>query len=167
MAIEIERKFLVADPSCVEGVPGSRMAQGYLSLDPDRTIRVRVAGDEAWVTIKGRTKGLARLEFEFPIDAGQASGLLGLCIPPVIEKTRHRIHHADHLWEVDVFHGLHEGLVLAEVELDSEDDHCELPLWVGPEVSNDPRYYNAALAAAGSLDGLPTSAPAPQDPPAC
>jgi CYTH domain-containing protein len=146
MAIEVERKFLVADASCLEGVDGVRIAQGYLSLDPDRTVRVRLAGDEAWITIKGRTDGLSRAEFEFPIPAGEASDLLNMCAQPVIDKTRHRLTVGEHVWEVDVFHGDNEGLLLAEVELRDESDEPLVPPWIGREVSDDPRFFNANLA---------------------
>jgi adenylate cyclase len=146
MAIEIERKFLVADASCLDGVEGVRIAQGYLSPDPDRTVRVRLAGDKAWITVKGRTEGHTRAEFEFPIPADDATGLLDMCAQPVIDKTRHRVAVGDHVWEVDVFHGENEGLVLAEVELRDESDRPVLPPWIGREVSDDPRFFNANLA---------------------
>lgn len=147
MALEIERKFLVADPSCVSGVPGTRIAQGYLSLDPDRTVRVRLAGSQAWITIKGRSQGLTRIEHEFPIPPADASDLLAMCLPSIIDKTRHVIPFAGHDWEVDVFHGDNEGLVLAEVELDHESRSPALPPWLGREVSDDPRFFNASLAS--------------------
>lgn len=147
MALEIERKFLVADPSCVDGVPGVRIAQGYLSLDPERTVRVRLAGDQAWITIKGRSSGISRAEHEFAIPAADAAGLLAMCLSSIIDKTRHVIHFAGHAWEVDVFHGENEGLVLAEVELEHESSSPAFPPWLGREVSDDPRFFNASLAA--------------------
>lgn len=147
MALEIERKFLVADPRCIEEISGIRIAQGYLSLDPDRTVRVRLAGDQAWITIKGRSQGLARIEHEFAIPPAEASDLLAMCLPSIIDKTRHVIHFAGHAWEVDVFHGENEGLLLAEVELDHESRSPELPPWIGREVSDDSRFFNANLAA--------------------
>ena len=146
MASEIERKFLVTGDSWNDGSPGIRIAQGYLSLDPDRCVRVRLAGDEAWLTIKGRTEGITRAEFEYPIPPKDARDLLEMCLPSIIDKTRHRIPFAGHLWEVDVFHGSNDGLVLAEVELTDESAAPELPPWVGAEVSADARYYNASLA---------------------
>jgi adenylate cyclase len=148
VGIEIERKFLVADRSCLMGVNGVRIAQGYLSLDPDRTVRVRLAGDDAWITIKGRSDGLRRAEFEFPIPPDDASELLAMCLHSVIDKTRHRIASGDHVWEVDVFHGDNQGLVIAEVELSDESDLPHLPPWLGAEVTHDPRFLNANLATA-------------------
>jgi len=147
MPSEIERKYLVADRSWEDGSPGVRIAQGYLSQDPDRTVRVRTAGVEAWLTIKGRTRGISRAEFEYPIPLEEARELLGICLPSVIEKTRHEISYGGHRWEIDVFHGENEGLVIAEVELADELVSPALPPWVGAEVSADPRYFNACLAA--------------------
>lgn len=147
MAAEIERKFLVAEDSWRDGSAGVRIAQGYLSQDPDRTVRVRLAGDNAWLTIKGRTEGITRAEFEYVIPADDAQVLLEMCLPSVIDKTRHEISYAGHLWEIDVFHGDNEGLVVAEVELADESISPELPPWVGAEVSSDARYFNSCLAA--------------------
>ena len=146
MASEIERKFLVTGDSWRDGSCGVRIAQGYLSLDPDRCVRVRLAGEEAWLTIKGRTEGITRAEFEYPIPVEDARELLGMCLPSVIDKTRHRIPFGGHDWEVDVFHGANEGLVIAEVELEDESAIFQLPPWAGMEVSSDSRYYNANLA---------------------
>ncbi|MCU0777335.1 MAG: CYTH domain-containing protein [Akkermansiaceae bacterium] len=147
MAVEIERKFLVRDDSWNDGSPGVRIAQGYLSLDPARSVRVRLAGENAWLTIKGAVSGISRAEFEYPIPAADARELLERCLPSVIDKTRHRIRYGGHLWEIDVFHGANEGLVLAEVELAGESASPQLPPWVGAEVSSDDRYYNSSLAA--------------------
>jgi adenylate cyclase len=144
---EIERKFLVADDSWNDGSPGVRLAQGYLSLDPERTVRVRLAGETGWITVKGRTRGITRSEFEYPIPQADARDLLEMCLPAVIDKTRHRIDFGGHVWEVDVFHGANEGLVLAEVELDDESVSPALPPWLGAEVSDDARYFNANLAS--------------------
>ncbi len=146
MAAEIERKFLVSENSWDDGTPGIRIAQGYLSLDPDRTVRVRLAGEHAWLTIKGRTVGITRAEFEYPIPAADALALLDLCLPSVIDKTRYVVPFAGHEWEVDVFHGANGGLVIAELELENESVVAELPPWVGAEVSADARYFNASLA---------------------
>jgi CYTH domain-containing protein len=146
VASEIERKFLVADGSWNDGSRGVRIAQGYLSLDPERTVRVRLAGEKAWITVKGLSRGITRAEFEYPIPADDARDLLELCLPSVIDKTRHRIDFGGHAWEVDVFHGANDGLVLAEVELDDASMCPELPPWVGEEVSSDARFYNASLA---------------------
>lgn len=146
MATEIERKFLVVDDAWSDGATGIRMAQGYLAIEPERTVRVRLAGDEAWLTIKGPTRGISRFEFEYPIPVDDARSLLELCVSKVIDKTRHRIPHAGHVWEVDVFHGENEGLVIAEVELADESIMPELPPWVGEEVSHDPRFTNSSLS---------------------
>lgn len=146
MASEIERKFLVRDDSWNDGTSGIRMSQGYLSMDPDRAVRVRLAGENAWLTIKGRSSGITRAEFEYAIPAADAQDLLKLCLPSVIDKTRHRIPFGGYVWEVDVFHGDNEGLVLAEVELEDESATPELPPWVGLEVSDDARYFNSQLA---------------------
>lgn len=145
MGVEIERKFLVRDPSVLEGNEGIPYRQGYLSTDADRTVRIRRAGQHAYVTIKGRSHGATRAEFEYEIPLDDADALLALCLPPIIEKVRHRVPHAGLVWEVDVFGGANDGLVVAEVELPSEDTVVDLPSWVGAEVTGDPRYYNANL----------------------
>ena len=144
---EIERKFLVGNDSWRPGASGTRFRQGYLSTDPERTVRVRLEGDRGVLTIKGPSRGISRAEFEYPIPAAEAATLLDtLCLQPLIEKTRYRVEHGGHLWEIDEFAGDNAGLVLAEVELSSEDEQVALPPWVGMEVSNDPRYFNANLA---------------------
>jgi CYTH domain-containing protein len=147
MAAEIERKFLVRGDSWLEGAVGVRIAQGYLSQDPSRTVRVRIAGETGWLTIKGCTEGITRQEFEYPIPLADAKALLGLCLPSVIDKTRYRVPFGGHVWEVDVFHGDNQGLVLAEVELADESIEPPLPAWVNREVSADPRYFNSCLAS--------------------
>lgn len=147
MAIEIERKFLVANDSWRDGSQGVRISQGYLSQDPDRTVRVRIGGENAWLTIKGRTQGITRAEFEYGIPVDEARELLALCLPAVIDKTRHRVCFGGHEWEIDVFHGDNDGLVIAEVELAEEAISPELPPWIGDEVSADARYFNSCLAA--------------------
>lgn len=120
--------------------------QGYLPGDGLTTVRIRIAGDAAWLTIKGPTSGASRLEFEYPLPLDDAEQMLGeLCGSEVIDKTRYKISHAGHIWEVDLFHGDNRGLVLAEVELDSESEAVELPPWVTREVTGDPRYYNVNL----------------------
>ena len=147
MPQEIERKFLVGDDSWRAAADaGTRYRQGYLSTDPQRIVRVRVGGEKAFVTIKGIARGIARDEYEYPIPVADAEAMLdALALRPLIEKVRHHVRHAGHLWEVDVFAGDNAGLVVAEVELPSEDTPVELPPWVGAEVSHDPRYSNAAL----------------------
>ncbi|WP_395753272.1 CYTH domain-containing protein [Prosthecobacter sp.] len=148
MATEIERKYLLKQPAQWQPTgPGRRMAQGYLSRDPDRTVRVRLGGDEAFMTVKSRRTGISRMEIEFPIALQHAQDLLLLCHQPLIDKTRHEVMHAGMLWEVDVFHGANEGLVVAEIELPAEDTPFELPEWIGEEVSHDLRYTNSNLCA--------------------
>ncbi len=148
MAIEIERKFLVEDDSWRESAgPGRRMTQGYLSQESGRTVRVRIAGEEAWLTIKGRAQGISRSEFEYPIPVAEAREILGLCAGHVIDKTRSEVPYGDHVWEVDVFHGGNEGLVVAEVEMGDEAENPAIPPWVGREVSEDRRYANSMLSA--------------------
>lgn len=147
MGIEIERKFLVADAGWREAVTQStRFSQGYLSRDPARTVRVRVAGDAAFLAIKGRTQGASRAEFEYAVPVADAQALLALCDGPVVEKLRHLCPHAGMTWEVDEFLGANAGLVVAELELQSEDQAFERPAWVGQEVTGDGRYVNANLA---------------------
>lgn len=145
VATEIERKFLVRDRRFLDGDVGVPFRQGYLSRDPDRTVRVRVAGEQGFLTIKGRPNGASRPEFEFEIPLDEARDLLGLCAGLLIEKTRHRIDYAGLTWDVDVFSGANEGLIIAEVELPSEDHAVEMPDWVGEEVTGDVRYYNSRL----------------------
>lgn len=147
MGIEIERKFLVRDRSVLGRSAGVRYRQGYLSRDPKRTVRVRVAGSHAYLTIKGLADGASRAEFEYEIPVDDGAALLSLCDGDVVDKTRHRIDHAGATWEVDVFHGANDGLIVAEVELERADQPVDLPDWVGDEVTSDPRYYNANLAA--------------------
>lgn len=147
MGVEIERKFLVADLAFLEGVVGVPYRQGYLSADPDRTVRIRRAGEHGYVTIKGRSNGASRAEFEYEIPVGDADEMLALCVPPLIEKVRHRVEHAGRTFEVDVFGEANQGLVVAEVELPSEDAVVDLPEWIGDEVTGDPRYFNANLVA--------------------
>lgn len=146
MPVEIERKFLVINDSWREGAQGIRIAQGYLTQDPARTVRVRIAGDEGFLTIKGKSEGISRVEYEYSIPFQEAKALLDLCLPSVIDKTRYKIPYAGHLWEVDEFHGANQGLVIAEVELTDDSIHPDLPPWVGDDVSAENRYFNACLA---------------------
>jgi CYTH domain-containing protein len=146
MATEIERKFLVRDDRWRAGASGRAYRQGYLAADADRTVRVRVVGTQGYLTVKGKTQGLARAEFEYEIPGSDANEMLDrLCLRPLIEKTRYRIEHAGRVWEVDEFAGENQGLVVAEVELTDAAEAVDLPDWVGPEVSDEPRYYNANL----------------------
>lgn len=145
MGTEIERKFTVSSMEWLSEAVGERLQQGYLSTDPERTVRVRLVGERAWLTIKGQTVGASRPEFEYAIPASDARTLLRLCLPPLIDKTRHRVLFAGHTWEVDVFHGENDGLVIAEVELEREDEAVRLPAWLGQEVTGNPAYYNSSL----------------------
>jgi adenylate cyclase len=150
MGIEIERKFLVRDLSAVSGLTGIRMRQGYLSVDPERTVRVRLAGPRAYMAIKGApsSSGASRAEYEYEVPACDAEELLDrLALRPLIEKTRYRVCVGRLVWEIDVFTGENEGLIVAEVELPSEVTAVVLPDWVGEEVTGDDRYYNASLVS--------------------
>jgi adenylate cyclase len=147
MAVEIERKFLMSGNDWRDGAQGIHYRQGYLNLDPERTVRVRIAGEHGFLTIKGSSEGASRAEFEYPIPLVDARLLLDvLCHQPQIEKVRFRIDYAGLTWEVDEFLGENAGLVLAEVELESPDQVVELPPWIGREVTGDQRYYNAWLS---------------------
>lgn len=147
MAIEIERKFLVSGDFLPEVTSSTRIVQGYICTEPGRSVRVRIRGEEAFLTIKGTSdeKGLSRYEFETKIPVADAEMLMKLCVSGVIDKVRHLVPKGNHTWEVDVFHGDNEGLVLAEIELASEDETFERPSWLGKEVSGDRRYYNSML----------------------
>ena len=159
MGIEIERKFLVRDPSVVDGRVGTPFRQGYLSRSPDRTVRVRHAGDRAWLTIKGRSVGAVRAEWEYEITPADAEGLLVLVDGPVLEKTRYLVEHAGRTWEVDVFAGPNAGLVLAEIELEAEDAEVDVPAWVGEEVTEDRRFTSSSLAVRPMPGGVPGPVP--------
>jgi len=146
MGVEIERKFLVNGTAWKQsaGVP---YRQGYLNRDKHRTVRVRVAGDQAFLTIKGVSVGATRAEFEYPIPVADAESLLALCDGPVIDKVRYVLQHAGTTWEVDEFAGDNAGLVVAEVELTHEDQVFARPDWLGEEVTQDARYFNSSLAS--------------------
>jgi adenylate cyclase len=146
MGTEIERKFLVADDRWRGLAPGVDYRQGYLSRGAGSTVRVRIAGPQGWLTIKGPTQGFSRSEFEYPVPVEDVVAMLGLCELPPVEKTRHKIPFAGWTWEVDEFHGANEGLIVAEIELPSEDTAFELPPWIGAEVTDDPRYANSRLS---------------------
>jgi adenylate cyclase len=145
MGTEIERKFLVTGSAWRSPKP-TYFCQGYLNRDMHRTVRVRIAGNSAVLTIKGLTTGARRPEFEYSIPIDDAKELLAICDGPIIEKHRHFIEHCDLTWEVDEFLGDNKGLVIAEVELDSEDQVIHMPTWVGTEVTDDSRYFNSNLA---------------------
>lgn len=146
MGKEIERKFLVNGDAWRTLGTGTLMQQGYLSTDLERVVRVRLEGEDASMTIKGQAVGATRGEWEYSIPKQDAEEMLAqLCLRPLIEKTRYRIMHEGMLWEVDEFLGDNEGLVVAEIELTSEDQPFAKPTWVGDEVTGDARYYNANL----------------------
>ena len=147
MAQEIERKFRVAnDDWRAMASSSSSLKQGYLSSSAEATVRVRLEDNLGTLTIKSKTKGITRNEFEYAIPAQEAEELLIICSGPLIEKTRYRIPHENHTWEIDVFEGDNDGLIIAEIELTSEDDYFAKPQWLGEEVSGDSRYYNSNLA---------------------
>jgi len=147
--LEIERKFLVtSDAFKKEAFTQNRIAQGYLSTVPERTVRVRIKGDKAFLTIKGASNesGLSRFEWEKEIPVDEATALLKLCEKGVIDKTRFEVKKGNHIFEVDEFYGENEGLIVAEIELKSETETFESPSWLGKEVTNDNRYYNSFLS---------------------
>jgi adenylate cyclase len=149
MGVEIERKFLLQGDAWRSLGQPVLMRQGYLSLDPARTVRVRIEGASGTITIKGKNSGATRGEWEYPIPVADAAELLDqLCQRPLIEKTRRRIKHGNHTWEVDEFLGENAGLVVAEIELASEDEAFDKPDWIGAEVTGDARYYNSSLIRA-------------------
>ncbi len=145
MGMEIERKFLTASDSWRHGATGIPYAQGYLCRGTGRTVRVRVAGEKAFITIKGPVQGISRAEFEYPIPVSDAQELFALCEKPVIQKVRFTIFDEGHFWEIDEFEGENSGLIVAEIELISEEASFSLPSWVGREVTGDPRFYNSNL----------------------
>lgn len=146
MPQEIERKFLVTNDSWRALAEPLHFRQGYLSDDPERTVRVRVVGDKAWLTIKGLAIGAARPEYEFEIPVSHAREMLDrLCLHPILEKRRSRIEQAGLAWEVDEFLGENSGLIVAEVELPAADHPVSKPDWIGEEVTDDVRYYNSNL----------------------
>ena len=145
MAKEIERKFLVMNNDYKKDVDGMLYKQGYLSTNPQRTVRVRIVGNQGYLTINGLSKGATRAEYEYIIPYKDAEELFLLCETPLIEKYRYLIPYKGNTWEVDEFYGENKGLVIAEIELKSENESIELPPWVGSEVTSDPRYYNSNL----------------------
>ncbi len=151
MAQEIERKFLVQGDFKSEAYQATRIVQGYLSRVPGRTVRVRIKGEKGYLTIKGASNasGLSRYEWEKEIALKDAEELLKLCEPGIIDKTRYLIRAGELTFEVDEFYGTHEGLVLAEIELPTEDTLFEHPDWLGLEVTGDVRYYNSSLSKGG------------------
>ncbi|EDZ61645.1 adenylate cyclase [Sulfurimonas gotlandica GD1] len=146
MALEIERKFLIDIDKLPILANGYDIKQGYIQTKDKTAVRVRVKGDEAFLTIKGESVGATRLEYEYAIPVVDANEMLDmLCGKPIIDKTRYLLKHKNHLWEIDIFHKENEGLIVAEVELESEDESVELPEWIVKEVTEDARYYNSNL----------------------
>ena len=146
MGMEIERKFLLSNDDWRPlGIP-VHYAQGYLVADGERTVRVRVAGTSAFLTIKGKSQGFSRSEFEYEIPVDEALDMLKLCTIPIIEKYRTKVLFEDKIWEIDEFEGENKGLIMAEIELKSEDETFVVPPWIGQEVTGDIRYFNSNLA---------------------
>jgi len=147
MPVEIERKFLLANSDWRnEVIRSSRIRQGYLGKMDKASVRIRVQGDRANINVKSATLDIRRLEYEYEIPLDEAIEMLDqLCAKPQIDKTRFIVEHGSHVWEIDEFYGDNEGLLVAEVELGSEDEAYEKPAWLGEEVTQDPRYYNVNL----------------------
>lgn len=146
MAREIERKFLVKGNSWRNLAEGSVYRQGYIATQKGATVRVRIVGNQGYLTIKGPTVKYSRAEFEYPIPLEDAQEMLDtLCERPLIEKIRYKVEWGGLIWEIDEFDGVNKGLILAEVELSDEKQQIELPLWIGEEVSDNPKYFNSNL----------------------
>lgn len=146
---EIERKFLVTSTEFLsESIRSNRIVQGYLNSNPERTVRIRIKGTQGFITIKGKgnESGTTRFEWEKEIEVTEAEQLLLLCEDGVIDKVRYEIPFGKHLYEVDVFEGDNKGLIIAEIELENENESFEKPNWLGEEVTGDDRYYNASLS---------------------
>lgn len=148
MSVEIERKYRVTDSSYrQQATRCTYYKQGYISATPEATVRIRIAGEQAFMTIKGATTGCSRQEYEYAIPVADAAQMLdSLCQSGLIEKKRYLCPYAGHTWEVDEFLGENEGLVVAEIELQSEEESFETPPFIGREVTGDTRYYNSSLA---------------------
>ena len=147
--IEIERKFLiVSEEYKLVAYKSTRITQGFLSTDPERTVRVRVKGDQGFLTIKGKsnTSGTSRFEWEKKIDLQEAEALLKLCEKGIIDKIRYEVKNNTHIYEIDEFFGDNSGLVVAEIELNSEEEVFEKPSWLGTEVTGEVKYYNSQLS---------------------
>ncbi len=148
MGLEIERKFLVKDDSWRAHVTqATAIRQGYLNATPERTVRIRIKEGVGVLTIKGKNDGITREEFEYDVPFDEARRLLKLCEKSIIEKVRFLCPYQKSTWEIDEFKGENSGLIVAEVELEKEDQQIEIPDWIGEEVSHDPNYYNASLIA--------------------
>ena len=148
MAKEIERKFLIVGDAWRKLAGGTSYRQGYLSTVKERTVRVRTIDDKGFMTIKGITVGATRTEYEYEIPAAEANEMLdNLCEQPIIEKKRYKIPQDSFTWEVDEFGGVNDGLIVAEIELEDENQEFGKPEWIGEEVTGDPRYFNSNLIA--------------------
>jgi len=146
MAVEIERKFLLANSNWRALINNSTsIKQGYLNSNHERTTRVRIKGDKGFLTVKGKSNGTKRLEFEYEIPLDDANEMLQLCEKPIIEKIRYEIHINDDIWEIDEFDGDNKGLLVAEVELENENQEVTIPEWIGTEVSHENKYFNSSL----------------------
>ena len=146
MPLEIERKFLVDTQKWNPTGKGTQLVQAYLSIEPNPTVRIRIAGEKAYLTIKGRSETISRPEYEYQIPIDEAQEMMRLAISNPVEKIRYEIMHENFRWEVDVFSGKNEGLVIAELELESENQTFPRPDWLLTEVSGDRRYYNSYLS---------------------
>lgn len=146
MGVEIEHKFLIDETKLPTLKNGYAIKQGYIQTLDHTTVRIRIRGKEAFLTIKGKSQGVSRLEFEYPIPLSDAQEMLTkLCHSSRVEKTRYLVEHEGHTWEVDIFEGANKGLIIAELELKSEDEAFSLPEWVSEEVTHDERYFNVNL----------------------
>lgn len=147
MGVEIEHKYLVKGDSYKGASTESHhIMQGYLSRTPERTVRIRVRDNEGYLTVKGINHGDKRAEYEYPIPYADAIEMLQLCEGQIIDKTRYIVPFGGFIWEVDEFHGAHEGLVIAEIEIPSSDTHYDRPDFISDNVTGDPQYYNSALS---------------------
>jgi len=147
--LEIERKFLVKQNAYKQGARSkTRIAQGFLNTHPERTVRVRIKGDSGYLTVKGlgNKSGTTRFEWEIEIPVKEATDLMDLCEPIILEKTRYEVPMGKHIFEVDEFSGENHGLVVAEIELEHEDEPFKRPDWLGEEVTGDSKYYNSQLS---------------------
>lgn len=146
MGIEIERKFLVKNEGFKQVAQAEIYHQGFLSTEKEKIVRIRIVKNNAWITVKGITKGAKRAEFEYEIPLEDAEYMIyELCEKPIISKKRYRIPFGDFIWEVDEFLNENEGLVIAEIELETEDQEFKIPEWIGEEVTGEEKYYNAYL----------------------
>ncbi len=146
MGKEIERKFLLKNDAWRELATGTHYVQGYLNSNPERAVRIRIIGEKGFLTIKGKSEGAMRTEFEYEIPHAEASQMLHeLCEKPLIDKHRYKIKVDEYTWEVDEFHAENQGLILAEIELPAENIAFQKPQWIGQEVTHDTRYFNSNL----------------------